>query len=50
MKVKLRDAADLLRLRELVNQTVNAKQQDRYRVVLIAAEGLGERLSRTDVI
>ena len=43
MKVIWKDPADSLRLRELVPQTSNAKQRDRYRVALIAAEGLGEQ-------
>lgn len=40
MKVELRDSSDLSRLRQLVREERNAKQRDRYRVVLIAAEGL----------
>jgi len=43
MKVVWKDPTDASRLRELVRQTVNAKQRDRYRVVLLAGEGLGER-------
>jgi transposase len=43
MNVQWKNAADAQRLRELVSQTVSAKQRDRYRVVLIAGEGLGEQ-------
>lgn len=43
MKVIWKDASDATRLRELVRNTVNAKQRDRYRVVLLAGEGLGEQ-------
>jgi transposase len=43
MKVKWRDASDEGRLTELVASTANAKQRDRYRVVLIAGRGLGAR-------
>jgi transposase len=42
MKVDWKDAADAGRLRELVAAEPNAKQRDRYRVVLIAGQGLGE--------
>jgi len=42
MKVVWKDPADASRLRELVQQSGNAKQRDRYRVVLIAGEGMGE--------
>jgi len=41
MKVDWKDPADAMRLRELIRQTSNAKQRDRYRVVLIAGAGLG---------
>jgi transposase len=41
MKVDWKDAADALRLAELVASTSDAKQRDRYRVVLIAGRGLG---------
>src|SRR5262249_27974573 len=42
--------SDLLRLRELVGRERNAKQRDRYRVVLLAAEGLGGReLKREEI-
>ena len=43
MKVEWKDAGDERRLTELVASTANAKQRDRYRVVLIAGRGLGER-------
>lgn len=41
MKVEWKDFSDRQRLREWVRQTTDAKQRDRYRVVLIAGEGLG---------
>lgn len=43
MKVDWKDPEDVARLRELVRGAANAKQRDRYRVVLIAGTGLGER-------
>ena len=43
MNVQWKSPTDALRLRELIHQTANAKQRDRYRVVLIAGEGLGEQ-------
>lgn len=43
MKVDWKDPADAERLGVLIRQTSNAKQRDRYRVVLIAAAGLGEQ-------
>jgi transposase len=43
MKVDWKGPADAERLRDLVRQTSNAKQRDRYRVVLIAGEGLHDR-------
>lgn len=43
MRVDWNDPADAQRLRDLIRQTGNAKQRDRYRVVLIAGTGLGER-------
>jgi transposase len=43
MKVIWKDAADERRLAELGAATSNAKQRDRYRVVLIAGQGLGDR-------
>lgn len=41
MKVTLHAPPDLGRLRELVRGEHDARQRDRYRVVLIAAEGVG---------
>src|SRR4051794_33655305 len=43
MKVEWKTAQDAERLRELTHDTANAKQRDRYRVVLIAGEGLAEQ-------
>lgn len=43
MKVEWKHAGDEGRLIELVNTTSNAKQRDRYRVVLIAGRGLGDQ-------
>jgi transposase len=43
MKVSWKEDLDGQRLRELIRATPNAKQRDRYRVVLIAGEGLGEQ-------
>jgi putative transposase len=42
MKVDWKDAGDEQRLVDLVASSLNAKQRDRYRVVLIAGRGLGE--------
>ena len=42
MRVQWKDPTDVLRLRQLVREEPNAKQRDRYRVVLLAGEGLGE--------
>ena len=42
MNVVWKDANDQQRLAELVASTANAKQRDRYRVVLIAGAGLGD--------
>lgn len=42
MKVDWKDAADALRLAELVDETRDSRQRDRYRVVLIAGQGLGD--------
>ena len=42
MKVEWKDRADHQRLRALAAAEANAKQRDRYRVVLIAGEGLGD--------
>jgi len=41
MKVDWKDAQDAERLRRLIGGACNARQRDRYRVVLIAGEGLG---------
>jgi transposase len=43
MKVQWKDVEDAQRLKERVAEQTNAKQRDRYRAVLIAGEGLGER-------
>ena len=43
MKLDWKDASDEQRLAERVAATPGAKQRDRYRVVLIAGRGLGER-------
>jgi transposase len=43
MKVNWKDSSDEQRLSGLVATTPGAKQRDRYRVVLIAGRGLGER-------
>jgi transposase len=43
MKVVWKEAGDESRLRGLVATTSNAKQRDRYRVVLIAGCGLGDQ-------
>ena len=43
MKVDWKDASDEQRLAGLVDTTPAAKQRDRYRVVLIAGRGLGDR-------
>jgi transposase len=42
MKVDWKNPTDELRLTALVDATRDAKQRDRYRVVLIAGQGLGE--------
>lgn len=42
MKVVWRDSSDEQQLAQLVASTPQAKQRDRYRVVLIAGRGLGE--------
>ena len=54
MKVDWKDPSDRQRLSERVAAASNAKQRDRYRVVLIAGAGLGdqaeldrERIART---
>jgi transposase len=43
MTIDWKDPADAQRLRELIAGEANAKQRDRYRVVLLAGEGLGTR-------
>jgi transposase len=43
MKVHWKDAPDEQRLSALVTATQDAKQRDRYRVVLIAGQGLGDQ-------
>jgi len=43
MTVKWNSTSDQQRLRELIVSESNAKQRDRYRVVLIAGEGLGQQ-------
>ena len=43
MKVHWKDVADEQRLAALVDGTRDAKQRDRYRVVLIAGRGLGDQ-------
>jgi transposase len=42
MNVEWKVAGDADRLRELIGAENNAKQRDRYRVVLLAGEGLGD--------
>jgi transposase len=41
MTVDWKDSADAQRLREWIDREPKAKQRDRYRVVLLAGEGLG---------
>jgi transposase len=43
MNVDWKNSADARRLRDLIIRESNAKQRDRYRVVLIAGEGLAEQ-------
>jgi len=43
MKVTWKESSDPQRLRELVRLSSDAKQRDRYRVALIAGEGLGSQ-------
>jgi transposase len=43
MKVDWKEASDAGRLVELIAKETNAKQRDRYRVVLLAGAGLGEQ-------
>jgi len=42
MKIQWKDQGDVDRLRELIAAESNAKQRDRYRVVLLAGVGLGD--------
>jgi transposase len=47
MKAKPHDQSDIEQLRRLVREEANARQRDRYRVVLLAAEGMdGKELKR----
>ena len=50
MKVVLRDPSDLGALRESVRAEASAKQRDRFRAVLLAAEGEGGRELEGDEI
>lgn len=43
MKVDWKNPEDAVRLKTLVAEQTHARQRDRYRVVLIAGEGLGEK-------
>ena len=43
MRADWKDPSDAERLKQLVQQTTNARQRDRYRVALIAGAGLGEQ-------
>jgi hypothetical protein len=43
MKVNWRNADDAEQLRIRIAEQTDAKQRDRYRVVLIAGQGLGEK-------
>jgi transposase len=43
MKVDWKDPADGQRLAELIRDESNAKQRDRYRAVLLAGQGLGDK-------
>jgi transposase len=51
MNVQWKDPGDRQRLSDLIHQTHDAKQRDRYRVVLIAGAGLGQQseLHRQDI-
>ena len=44
MKVQWKHPEDALRLDQLVRIEGNAKQRDRYRVVLLAGQGIGDRI------
>lgn len=43
MKVHWKDPQDAQQLKQLIHQETNAKQRDRYRVVLLAGEGLTDQ-------
>lgn len=43
MKVGWKDPSDAATLIQLIDTTVDAKQRDRYRVVLLAGQGLGDK-------
>jgi len=43
LEVVWKDASDAATLIQLIATTVNAKQRDRYRVVLLAGQGLGDK-------
>jgi transposase len=47
MRVEWKDPADAVRLAGLVAAEANAKQRDRYRVVLLAGRGLGDQSELT---
>jgi transposase len=50
MRVNLHDSSDLDHLRQRVREESNAKQRDRYRVVLLAAQGIeGRELKREQI-
>jgi transposase len=50
MRVNLHDPSDLDRLRQRVREESNAKQRERYRVVLLAAQGVkGRELKREEI-
>jgi transposase len=51
VKVDWKDPADAQRLAELISGECNAKQRDRYRAVLLAGQGLGDKteLMREDM-
>ena len=47
MKLNWKNPDDATRLRQLIRDESAAKQRDRYRVVLLAGEGLGEKPEMT---
>ena len=51
MKVTWKDPADAAQLQALIDSQASAKQRDRYRVVLLAGQGLGNkaRLQREEI-